>query len=207
MPDWQPPFLLTNQYGPTESTVVATSAVVASGQAGSTTPPIGRPIANTRVYVVDSRLEPVPVGVAGELYIGGVGLARGYLNRPGADGRALRARPVQRPSRGQAVPHGGPGPLACRRSLEFLGRLDQQVKVRGFRIELGEIEATLASHPAVQQAVVVARANQAGDKQLVGYLVPADTSASGGGSPRRAAGPTGVGCRLAATLRYLLRQR
>ncbi len=162
------PFRLFNHYGPTEYTVVTTVAEIAPE--GPEPPPIGRPIDNTQVFVLDAALEPVPIGVPGELFIGGVGLARGYLNQP-----ALTA------ARFIESPFGGPGDRLYRTGdrvrrradgdLEFLGRADDQVKIRGFRIELGEIEASLAAHPSVHEAVVVVREDTPGDARLVAYWV------------------------------------
>ncbi len=158
---------LWNMYGPTETTIWSTIYEVRTAEGIM---PIGRPIANTQVYVLDEAQQPVPIGVAGELYIGGDGVAHGYLNRaeltaqkfvpdpfaPGAGARMYRT--------GDLVRYRPDG------NLEFLGRIDFQVKIRGFRIELGEIEAVLEQHPVIRQAVVVAREDTPGDMRLVGYL-------------------------------------
>ena len=168
-----------NHYGPTETTVgVCTHAVTGEGA----TLPIGRPLAGCRLYVLDGRGSPVPAGAAGELYVGGAQVARGYLGRPAE----TAARFVPDPYAGTAgarmyrtgdrVRHLADG------SLEFMGRVDDQVKIRGFRVEPGEVEASLRSHPAVQDAAVVARADAAGTAQLVAYLVP---SAEEAGTVRR----------------------
>ena len=158
-----------NAYGPTESTVCAT---VAECTSGNTHPPIGRPIANTQVYILDRYLRPVPIGVPGELYIGGASLARGYLHLPELTKEKFIPNFFSQEEGSRLYKTGDLARYLPDGNIEYLGRRDHQAKIRGFRIELGEIEVVLARHPAVREAVVIAREDQPGHKQLVGYVVP-----------------------------------
>jgi amino acid adenylation domain-containing protein len=166
---------LHNLYGPTEAAIDVTSWACDVSQAGANVP-IGKPIANTQIYLLDARRQPVPVGVTGELYIGGVGVGRGYLNRPDL----TRERFLPDPFTGGAARLYRTGDLARFRpdgNIEFLGRIDGQVKIRGFRIELGEIETRLLAYPGVSAAVAVADDTGSGDKRdtrLIAYVVVAD---------------------------------
>jgi surfactin family lipopeptide synthetase A len=159
---------LWNLYGPTETTVYSTACEVKTDDKLVT---IGRPIANTQVYILDGQLQPVPVGVAGELYIGGDGLARGYLDRPELTAERFVPHPFSDEPGACLYKTGDLARYRVDGAIEHLGRLDFQVKLRGYRIELGEIEAVLSQQPAVRQAVVVAREHVPGDTRLVAYVV------------------------------------
>jgi amino acid adenylation domain-containing protein len=158
-----------NHYGPTECTVNTTICKI---EQGATKPVIGRPIANVQVYLLDAHLQPVPVGVPGEVYIGGAGLARGYLSRPAQTTETFIPNPFSTEPGTRLYKTGDLARYLQDGNIEFLGRLDNQVKIRGYRIELGEIEATLERHPAIRQAVTLAREDTAGDRRLVAYCVP-----------------------------------
>src|SRR5206468_10746063 len=171
------PASIVNAYGPTETTTFATVWDCPADFNGAVVP-IGRPIANTRVYLLDGHGAPVPFGAVGELYIGGAGVARGYLNRPELTAERFIASPFVDGDRlyrtgdlARYLPDG---------NLEFLGRNDDQVKIRDFRIEPGEIAARLCEHPFVREAVVVAHEGPGGEQRLVAYVVCAPEAASNG---------------------------
>lgn len=196
------PFELTNHYGPTESAVVTTCFRVRSSLTTGGAPPIGRPIANVETYVLDRHGNPVPAGVPGELHVGGASLARGYFQRPAMTAErflpdGFAAAPGTRLYRtGDLVRHLADG------NVEFLGRIDHQVKVRGIRIELGEIEYAIAQHPGVREEVVVARKGPHDQPRIVAYVVPQPTAGErlpvNGAAPREA---------LLAELRTFLERR
>lgn len=177
--EWQmhvgPNVLLVNTYGPTEATIVATMYRVP----GSANPadklrevPIGRPIPNAQVYILEQHSNVVPIGVPGELLIGGAGLARGYLNRPELTAEKFIPNPFCTEPGARLYRTGDLARYLPTGEIEFLGRIDQQVKIRGFRIELGEVETALGRHPQVREALVLARENASGTNSLVAYVVP-----------------------------------
>jgi amino acid adenylation domain-containing protein len=159
---------LWNMYGPTETTIWSSVYRV---QSSAATASIGKPIANTTFYVLDSHMQPVPTGVAGELYIGGEGVARGYFCRPELTAQKFVDDPFAATTGARLYRTGDLAKYLPDGNVQYLGRTDFQVKIRGFRIELGEIESVLAKHTAVQQAIVAAREDSPGDKRLVAYVV------------------------------------
>ncbi|WP_435021130.1 amino acid adenylation domain-containing protein [Tundrisphaera sp. TA3] len=166
-----PDTVLINEYGPTE-TVVGCCIQQVGGEADGPTIPIGKPIASTRMYVLDARMRPVPPGVTGELYIGGAGVARGYLNRPGLTAERFVPDPFGKEPGARLYRTGDLGRWRADGLLECLGRIDHQVKVRGYRIELGEVEAALSGLPGVGEAAVIAHDDAVGEKALAAYVAP-----------------------------------
>ncbi|WYL93613.1 MAG: amino acid adenylation domain-containing protein [Gloeotrichia echinulata IR180] len=162
---------LVNSYGPTETTVVATLSPLLDNVLNRQEIAIGKPISNVQVYVLDKYLQPVPIGVPGELHIGGAGVARGYLNLPELTTEKFIPNPFEKIEESRLYKTGDLVRYRPDGNLEYLGRMDSQVKIRGFRIELGEIETILNQHSLVQQAVVIAREDIPGNKRLVAYII------------------------------------
>jgi len=180
---------LVNEYGPTETVVgccvyeVGEEAEAAAEQTGGV--PIGRPVANMQMYVLDQGMNCVPVGVSGELYIGGAGLARGYRGRAELTAERFVPHPYSAVAGARLYRTGDIGKYRPDGRLEYEGRSDEQVKVRGYRIELGEIEAALREHEAVSEAVVVVQADESGHKRLVAYVIGSDGQEGGSGELRQ----------------------
>ena len=181
---------LRNEYGPTETHAITALTLAQPAAGWPARPSVGRPVSNARVYILDRHLQPVPVGVPGELYAGGVSLARGYLNRPGLTAERFIPSPFGAEPGARLYRTGDLARYLPDGNIEYLGRIDEQVKIRGFRVELGEIEAVLAQHPAVREVVVMAREVQPGDKRLVAYVTG-----------------DGAGAQLASDLRAYARER
>jgi amino acid adenylation domain-containing protein len=172
---WQraaPATALINEYGPTETVVGCCIYHVPAETPASGAIPIGRPIRNTQIYILDTKGQPVAIGVPGELHIGGGGVARGYLAHSALTAERFIPNPFSDKPGARLYKTGDQGRYLPDGNIDFLGRLDHQVKVRGFRIELGEIEIVLAQHPTVRETVVLAREDQPGDQRLVAYVVP-----------------------------------
>lgn len=172
--------VLINGYGPTENTTFSCTHRMSSGwQSNGASVPIGSPIANTDVYVLDGGMQLVPVGVSGELYVGGAGLARDYLRRPELTAEKFVPHPYTSIPGARLYRTGDQVRRLPNGNIEFLGRIDQQIKIRGFRVELGEIEMALNAHESVREAVVVARAEESGARRLIGYVVAEGAEVSG----------------------------
>ncbi|MCA9420481.1 MAG: amino acid adenylation domain-containing protein [Nitrospira sp.] len=166
---------IVNEYGPTETVVGCCAYEVSQGNSFSGSIPIGRPISNMQIYLLDQYLQPRPIGIPAEVHIGGVGLARGYHKRPDLTAEQFIPHPLSKEPNARLYKTGDLARYRPDGTIEYGGRLDHQVKIRGFRIELGEIETVLGQHPDVLQAVVLCREDFPGTKQLVGYIVPRET--------------------------------
>jgi amino acid adenylation domain-containing protein len=160
-----------NHYGPTETTVGVLTYPVTNKETTQTVP-LGRPLANTQIYILDEQLQPVPIGVPGELYIGGTGIARGYLNQPELTAKRFIKNPFASEPTARLYKTGDIARYLSNGNLEFLGRVDNQVKIRGFRVELGEIEAVLRQHSDVQEVIVLTTEQDISNQRLVAYIVP-----------------------------------
>lgn len=158
-----------NAYGPTESTVCTTIALIKDPQEK---PPIGKPLGNFQVYILDPCLNPVPIGINGELYIGGEGLAKGYLGQPELTNSKFISNPFNDDPASRLYKTGDIVRYLADGNIDFMGRIDHQIKIRGFRIELGEIETVLSQHPQVQEGIVIAREDELGVKRLSAYVIP-----------------------------------
>jgi amino acid adenylation domain-containing protein len=169
-----PQLQVINSYGPTECADVCAFHLLTERNLRDRLIPLGKPVPHTRLYVLDERRQPVPIGVAGEIYVGGVGVGAGYLNQPTLTAERFVCDPFDRGPQARMYRTGDVGRWLPGGVIEFLGRNDQQVKVRGYRIELGEIEARLREHAGVREAVVIAREDTPGDQRLVAYLTAAD---------------------------------
>src|SRR6185437_1769694 len=187
-----PALTVVDGYGPTETTTFATCYPMPAAGAVPDLVPIGAPLDNTRAYVLDGGLRPVPPGIPGQLHIAGAGLARGYLNQPGLTAARFIACPFGPPG-DRMYATGDLARWSPGGQLEFTGRADEQVKIRGFRIEPGEIETALLRHPAIAHAAVIAREDTPGRRQLAAYLIPAGPAAA-------VPPPAGLRAHLAATL-------
>jgi aspartate racemase len=168
---------LINRYGPTENTTFTCCHSMWKPERAAASVPIGRPVANTQVYILDRNLRPVAQGCVGELYIGGCGLARGYFNRPELTAEKFIPHPFGTEAGARLYRSGDLARYLPSGDIEFVGRTDEQVKIRGYRIELGEVEAALSGHPGTREAVVLARDTAAGEKQLAAYLTTRDERA------------------------------
>jgi amino acid adenylation domain-containing protein/FkbM family methyltransferase len=178
-----------NVYGPTECCVDVTAAELKDGLS---TPTIGRPLPNVQLFILDENQQPVPIGVAGEICVGGAGLSRGYLNRPELTAERFIPNPYSQEVGARLYRTGDIGRFQEDGNVEYVGRIDHQVKLRGFRVELGEIESALEEHPRVKECVVLARENEKGDKRLVAYVVALDRYASHGDPLSRYRLPNGM---------------